>query len=47
MRFYNRTIVLYQTKYTRFFTPSIKITSGEISADEQQGRTQAKYGLSK
>jgi len=30
-----------------FFIPSLKITSGEILAKEQQGRAQAKQGLSK
>ena len=34
MRFYNRIIVSYRTKMALFLTPSIKITSGEISAKE-------------
>ena len=34
MRFYSRMIVSYRTKITPFLTPSLKITSGEISAKE-------------
>ena len=44
MRFYNRTIVSYRTKIYPFLTPSIKITSGEISAKEVAGESIGKVG---